>query len=296
MSKAFGIINFAGNNIQVNDMQAYRPIGAFSFLGRYRVIDFPISNMSNSGIDVMQVYIRRKPRSLVEHLGTGRHYNINSKRGKLVTLFQESNIDNGIYSTDIAAYMENIDCFDELIYLNIPSIIDELSDETINLNKLPVLLKLSQDKNDLNGFDYTDKLPKKVNKKEFSLNPDNFSNSELKEIEHEIEKELRKIYNLDFDLEKFYRFLSDDEKLIDSIDFCNGLRLFIAKDPFECIISSICSANNSIARWTKSVDKIKSNWGNRFEFDDGTFYDFPAPNQFLDLQLKRLMQMGIAMK
>ena len=88
MSKAFGIINFAGNNIQVNDMQAYRPIGAFSFLGRYRVIDFPISNMSNSGIDVMQVYIRRKPRSLVEHLGTGRHYNINSKRGKLVTLFQ----------------------------------------------------------------------------------------------------------------------------------------------------------------------------------------------------------------
>ena len=80
MSKAFGIINFAGNNIQVNDMQAYRPIGAFSFLGRYRVIDFPISNMSNSGIDVMQVYIRRKPRSLVEHLGTGRHYNINSKR------------------------------------------------------------------------------------------------------------------------------------------------------------------------------------------------------------------------
>lgn len=81
MSKAFGIINFAGTNIQVNDMQAYRPIGAFSFLGRYRVIDFPISNMSNSGIDVMQVYIRRKPRSLVEHIGTGRHYNINSKRG-----------------------------------------------------------------------------------------------------------------------------------------------------------------------------------------------------------------------
>ena len=87
---------------------------------------------------------------------------------------------------------------------------------------------------------------------------------------------------MDFDLEKFYKFLAADEKLIDSIDFCNGLRLFIAKNPFECIISSICSANNSIARWTKSVDKIKSNWGNRFEFDDGTFYDFPTPNQFLD--------------
>ena len=40
MARAFGIINFAGNHIQVEGMQAYRPVGAFSFLGRYRVIDF----------------------------------------------------------------------------------------------------------------------------------------------------------------------------------------------------------------------------------------------------------------
>ena len=40
MSRAFGIVNFAGNNIQGNPMQAYRPTGAISFLGRYRVIDF----------------------------------------------------------------------------------------------------------------------------------------------------------------------------------------------------------------------------------------------------------------
>ena len=104
MSRAFGIVNFAGNNIQGNPMQAYRPTGAISFLGRYRVIDFPISNMSNSGIDSIQVYIRRKPRSLVEHLGTGRHYNINSKRGNLNLLFCENGDENSIYSTDLAAY------------------------------------------------------------------------------------------------------------------------------------------------------------------------------------------------
>ena len=109
MSKAFGIINFAGNDVQVNGMLDYRPIGAFSFLGRYRVIDFPISNMSNSGIDVMQVYVRRKPRSLVEHLGTGRHYNINSKSGKLQLLFSEHNNDNDIYNTDISCYLDNME-------------------------------------------------------------------------------------------------------------------------------------------------------------------------------------------
>ena len=70
MAQAFGIVSFAGNNIRVGEMQNYRPVGAVSFLGRYRVIDFPISNMSNSEIEHIQVYVRRKPRSLTEHLGT----------------------------------------------------------------------------------------------------------------------------------------------------------------------------------------------------------------------------------
>ena len=78
MYKAFGIVKSSGRNIYVDGMQDYRPIGAFSFLGRYRVIDFPISNMTNSDIDRIQVYINNKPRSVVEHVGTGRHYNINS--------------------------------------------------------------------------------------------------------------------------------------------------------------------------------------------------------------------------
>ena len=114
MSRAFGIVNFAGNNIQGNPMQAYRPTGAISFLGRYRVIDFPISNMSNSGIDSIQVYIRRKPRSLVEHLGTGRHYNINSKRGKLQLLFSENSSANDFYNTDINAFWENIEIIERM--------------------------------------------------------------------------------------------------------------------------------------------------------------------------------------
>lgn len=109
MHKAFGILNSSGKNIWVDGMQSYRPIGAFSFLGRYRVVDFPISNMSNSGIDRIQVYVGKKPRSLVEHLGTGRHYNINSKRGKLQILFSSDSAQNSMYNTDISTYIENIE-------------------------------------------------------------------------------------------------------------------------------------------------------------------------------------------
>ena len=114
MNKAFGIVNFSGNHIWVEGLQPYRPVGAFSFLGRYRIIDFPISNMSNSGIDQIQVYIRRKPRSLTEHLGTGRHYNINSKRGRLHILFSETGLDHDIYNNDIAAFRENMECIEQV--------------------------------------------------------------------------------------------------------------------------------------------------------------------------------------
>ena len=66
MARAFGIVTSSGTHIKIEGMQQYRPIGAFSFLGRYRVIDFPISNMSNSGIDRIQVYVRNKERACEE--------------------------------------------------------------------------------------------------------------------------------------------------------------------------------------------------------------------------------------
>lgn len=114
MAKAFGIINTSGNHIWVEGMQDYRPIGAFSFLGRYRIVDFPISNMSNSGIDRIQLFAGNNPRSLIEHVSSGRHYNINSKRGKLQILFTEAHSKNDIYNTDIAAFWSNLDSIEKM--------------------------------------------------------------------------------------------------------------------------------------------------------------------------------------
>ena len=114
MYKAFGIVNSSSKNIRVEGLEDYRPIGAFSFLGRYRVIDFPISNLSNSDIDRIQIYVQEKPRTLVSHIGTGRHYNINSKSGRLQILFSDTAKRNDIYNTDIAAYYENLECIEAM--------------------------------------------------------------------------------------------------------------------------------------------------------------------------------------
>lgn len=89
------------------------------------------------------------------------------------------------------------------------------------------------------------------------------------------------IFDLDFDLSKFYNYLDNRAELSEMSKFCNGLRLFLAPDPFECVISSICSANNSIKRWTKSVFDIKQNWGNRHE----NYYTFPQSFELAKIYL-----------
>ena len=105
---ALGIICFEGENAYISGLSDYRPVPAIAFMGRYRVIDFILSNMTNSRIDNVQVYCKEKPRNLIEHLGDGKHYNINSKRGKLRVLYGEKTFSSPLYNTDIANYMLNM--------------------------------------------------------------------------------------------------------------------------------------------------------------------------------------------
>ncbi len=108
MCNALGIVNFSNSAVDVAGLTDYRTISAISFLGRYRLIDFTLSNLSNSGIEQIQVYLKNKPRSIIEHIGIGSQYNINPKRGRLHILHGEKRIFNEAYNTDIANFMQNI--------------------------------------------------------------------------------------------------------------------------------------------------------------------------------------------
>ena len=114
MAKAFGIVKAATNRYRVAGIQDYRPAASFPFAGRFRLIDFPVSNMSNSGIDRILVYISGNPRSLVEHLGNGSNYNINSKRGQLQVLFHDEANANPIYNTDVAKFLETMSIIEKI--------------------------------------------------------------------------------------------------------------------------------------------------------------------------------------
>ncbi|MGI6510599.1 MAG: glucose-1-phosphate adenylyltransferase subunit GlgD [Erysipelotrichaceae bacterium] len=101
MRDILGIVNFENDAVRIEGLSNFRSIPAMSFLGRYRVVDFVLSNMVNSGIDHIKVLIKEKPRSLIEHIGIGSHYNINSKSGSLQILYSDKNITNKLYFTDV---------------------------------------------------------------------------------------------------------------------------------------------------------------------------------------------------
>ena len=154
--------------------------------------------------------------------------------------------------------------------------------DVVEIAKTPILLKVNQkDINSLN-VEYELPIPNQDLVNQDIPNQD-IAIDEVALDEIAIQNEITKIFDLDFDLDKFYTFLSDDPKLEPAIDFCKGLRLFLAKDPFECMISSIASANNSIARWTKSIAKIKEKWGLVCEFPSGKFYSFPSPKILMNV-------------
>ncbi|HEY0196040.1 MAG TPA: DNA glycosylase, partial [Methanobacterium sp.] len=96
-----------------------------------------------------------------------------------------------------------------------------------------------------------------------------------------VQKEIKDIFGLNDDLNILYEFLDSDPQLKPTIEFCRGLRVFKAHDPFECVISSITSANNSIIRWNGSIRQMKEKWGDVYRFSPGNFYTFPSAQKIL---------------
>lgn len=113
MASALGIILFENPSVDVSGLTTHRPIPALSFLGRYRLVDFMISNFSNSGISHIHVHVKEKPRPVYEHLGTGRHYNINSKKGKIRVLYGEVEPLNKVYNTNLFSMLSNASFLEE---------------------------------------------------------------------------------------------------------------------------------------------------------------------------------------
>ena len=76
-----------------------RPSYMLPFAGRYRLIDFTISNMVNFNIETIALYTGEKTRSVMDHLGDGKPWGLN-RRFAGIHLFSPSYGDDPLKRTD----------------------------------------------------------------------------------------------------------------------------------------------------------------------------------------------------
>lgn len=85
-NNVLGILYTSAYNECISDLTALRTMGSVPFGGRYRLIDFPLSNMVNCGISKVGVITKSNYRSLMDHLGTGKPWDLSRKNEGLFML------------------------------------------------------------------------------------------------------------------------------------------------------------------------------------------------------------------
>lgn len=73
---ALGLILADHNRVTLGELTQPRALAAMPFAGRYRIIDFMLSSMVNSGIKSIGVLTTNKYRSLMDHVGTGSSWDL----------------------------------------------------------------------------------------------------------------------------------------------------------------------------------------------------------------------------
>lgn len=84
MKNTLGIIIGFDNNNDLRELTEHRPVASVPFGGRYRVVDFMLSNFVNSGCYNVGVVMRDKYQSLMDHLGSGKDWDLSRKRGGMM--------------------------------------------------------------------------------------------------------------------------------------------------------------------------------------------------------------------
>ena len=82
-TNALGIIFPNSYDNTVPELVTERAMASIPFAGRYRMVDFLLSSMVNCGIDNISIIVRQNYHSLMDHLGSGREWDLVRKNGGL---------------------------------------------------------------------------------------------------------------------------------------------------------------------------------------------------------------------
>ncbi len=83
MSNTMGIIFSNIHDNDIPELTQSRTLGSIPFCGRYRLVDFALSNMVNSDITKVGVITKSNYQSLMDHIGSGKDWDLARRHGGL---------------------------------------------------------------------------------------------------------------------------------------------------------------------------------------------------------------------
>lgn len=109
MTDLMGLIYTGENDSRLRELTLSRAVAALPVVGRYRIIDFQMSSLVNSGVRNVGVITQRNYHSLMDHLGSGKEWDLHGKHDGLFILppfLTRHNI--GVYEGMLDALRSNI--------------------------------------------------------------------------------------------------------------------------------------------------------------------------------------------
>ena len=109
MKNVMGVIYTGERDSFLRELTLLRAIAAMPIAGRYRVIDFPVSSMVGSGIHNVGVIMQKNYHSLMDHLGSGKEWDLHGKNDGLYILPPFLTRENvGVYKGSLDALHSNM--------------------------------------------------------------------------------------------------------------------------------------------------------------------------------------------
>jgi glucose-1-phosphate adenylyltransferase len=145
--KAIGIILAGGNDDKLEALTKKRALSAMPIGSCYRAIDFPLSNMTNSGIGKVAVITQYNSRSLQHHLSSSKWWNLGRKQGGLFVLSPYISSENSYWFRGTAdSIFQNISYLERSIE---PFVVIASGDSVYKINYNKVIEEHIESKSDI---------------------------------------------------------------------------------------------------------------------------------------------------
>ena len=110
MSDVMGIVYTSKDDLTLRELTSQRAVAAIPVAGRYRIIDFTLSNLVNSGVRNVGIIAQKNYHSLMDHIGSGKEWDLHTRNNGLFILPPFLTRENGgEYSGVVEALRANFD-------------------------------------------------------------------------------------------------------------------------------------------------------------------------------------------